>query len=210
MSDQGGFTSGDPLGGTAAPAGGTDAFGRPAAPGYGGGPVPPGAFGGPAATAPGPMAGALVLAEWWRRAVAAVIDGVVIAVIAGIIFVPLAAIGVTVDTDGGVVALVLAFVVAALVVAAAALVYQPFMLWRTNGQTVGKMATGIRVVKTDRTPMDLVTAILREVVLKSIVLGILASITFSIAYLVDWLWPLFDDENRALHDFPVRTRVVRA
>lgn len=210
MSDQGGFTSGDPLGGAGAPTGGTDAFGRPEAPGYGGGPVPPGAFGGPAATAPAPMAGALVLAEWWRRAVAAVIDGVVIAVIAGIIFVPLAAIGVTVDTDGGFVALVLAFVVAALVVAAAALVYQPFMLWRTNGQTIGKMATGIRVVKTDRTPMDLLTAILREVVLKSIVLGILASITFSIAYLVDWLWPLFDDENRALHDFPVRTRVVRA
>ncbi len=25
-----------------------------------------------------------------------------------------------------------------------------------------------------------------------------------------YLWPLFDDENRALHDFIVDTRVVRA
>ena len=76
---------------------------------------------------------------------------------------------------------------------------------QVGGQTIGKMATGIRVVKTDRTPMDIFTAIMREVVLKSVVLGIIASITFSIAYLVDWLWPLFDDENLSSDD----TRLLR-
>lgn len=220
MSDQGGFTSGDPLGGDGADRESADAFGRPraeppvspGAAGYGGGPVPPGAFAGPP-PAPDPWnAGAspLVLAEWWRRAVAALVDGFVIAGIALILFIPLGAIGLTIDTDGGVVAFVLALIAFALVVALAALIYQPVMLWRTNGQTIGKMATGIRVIKTDRTPMDIFTAIVREVVLKSVALGIIASLTFSIAYLVDWLWPLFDDENRALHDFPVNTRVVRA
>jgi len=217
MSDQGGLQSGDPLRGDDASTG-TDAFGRPApgpGQGYGGGPVPPGAFAG--VDGPGPTpdawnAGAtpLVLAEWWRRAVAAIVDGLVVAVIAAILFVPLGAIGLTVDTDGGVVAFVVALFVFALVIALAALVYQPLMLWQTNGQTVGKMATGIRVVKVDRSPMDIMTAILREVVLKSIALGFLASITVGIVYLVDWFWPFFDAENRALHDFPVNTRVVRA
>ena len=190
---------------------GTDAFGRPRSPGYGDGPVPPGAFSG----RPDPLGSAgrhdpFVLAEWWRRAVAAVLDGLVILVIAGVLFLPLGAVGINVDTEGGVFALVAAFLVAALLFAAAALVYQPLMLWRTNGQTVGKIATGIRVVKIDRTPMDIATAILREVVLKSIALGFVASFTAGVAYLVDWLWPLFDDEHRALHDIPVNTRVVRA
>ena len=30
------------------------------------------------------------------------------------------------------------------------------------------------------------------------------------AQLIDWLWPLWDDENRALHDFIVNTRTVKA
>ena len=200
MSDQG-LTPGDPLGGRG-----------PEAPGYGAGPVPPGAFAPPTPKPDAWNAGAspMVLAEWWRRAVAALIDGCVIAGIAVILFIPLGAIGLSVDTDGGAIAFVFGLIVVAVVVALAALIYQPLMLWRTNGQTVGKMATGIRVIKVDRSPMDIFTAIMREVVLKSVALGILASMTFAIVYLVDWLWPLFDDENRALHDFPMNTRVVRA
>ncbi len=195
---------------------GTDAFGRPKDRGYGDGPVPPGARPAPGPAGPsglpgmGPGDAPFVLASWWQRAVAAVVDGFVVLAIAVVLFVPLAATGVTVDTDAGAFALIAGFLVAAMVFAAAALVYQPLMLWRTDGRTVGKFATGIRVVKTDRTPMDITTAILREVVLKSVALAFLASFTAGIAYLVDWLWPLFDDERRALHDFPVNTRVVVA
>ena len=34
------------------------------------------------------------------------------------------------------------------------------------------------------------------------------SLTFGIAPLVDYLWPLWDEENRALHDYLVDTRTV--
>ncbi|MTD45605.1 hypothetical protein GKE82_15250 [Conexibacter sp. W3-3-2] len=206
---------------------GRDAFGNPLpppppAPGYGTGPVPPGAYGpagGPAPVTPTPVMPSglpgdgpepLQLAGWWSRAFAAIVDGFVVVMLAVVLFIPLGAIGVTVDTEGGFFALVLAFFVLILVVGLAALVYQPLMLWRTDGRTVGKYAAGIRVVKRDRSRLDLGTAVVREVVLKSLVVGAVASFTFGIAYLADWLWPLFDEQNRALHDFIVDTRVVRA
>jgi hypothetical protein len=50
---------------------------------------------------------------------------------------------------------------------------------------------------------------LREVIIKSLLFGILSSITAGIASVLDVLWPLWDDENRALHDFIVNTRVVK-
>jgi uncharacterized RDD family membrane protein YckC len=52
-------------------------------------------------------------------------------------------------------------------------------------------------------------AMLREVAVKSLLFGFVSSITFGLASLADCLWPLWDDENRALHDFIVDTRVVR-
>ena len=39
--------------------------------------------------------------------------------------------------------------------------------------------------------------------------GIAGAFTGGIANLVDVLWPLWDEENRALHDFVVNTRVVK-
>ena len=50
-------------------------------------------------------------------------------------------------------------------------------------------------------------AVLREVVIKGLLFGIVGSITGGIAPLLDVLWPLWDEENRALHDFVVDTRV---
>ena len=40
--------------------------------------------------------------------------------------------------------------------------------------------------------------------------GLGGSITFGLLWLLDCLWPLWDDENRALHDMIVNSRVVRA
>jgi len=37
---------------------------------------------------------------------------------------------------------------------------------------------------------------------------LLGSITGGIAVLIDYLWPLWDEENRALHDYVVNTRTV--
>ncbi len=230
MSDQGGFTSGDPLGESAPREQrvGTDAFGRPIEPppraplptrpattgpgAYGGGPVPPGALA-PTTPAPDPFGAPrspFVLASWGKRAVAAIVDGLLIAVIAFVLFAIVTGVGINSDGSDGFAALIISFLIALLVFTLAALLYQPLMLWKTDGQTVGKKMTGIRVVKADRTPMDLGTAVLREIVLKSIAVGIVSSFTFGLAYLADWFWPFFDDQNRALHDFLVDTRVVDA
>lgn len=183
--------------------------------GYGSGPVPPGAFrppglgAGPGAPG-GPGAAPRVYAEWWRRVLAAVVDGVILTLIAVVLYLGLATVGFSLDGGDGFIGLVLSALLATVLLVLAVLLYQPLMLWRTNGQTVGKMVASIRVVRADGRPMELGWAVLREVVFKSIVLGVAASFTGGLAYLIDWLWPFIDGENRALHDFPVDTRVVRA
>src|SRR3954454_17492934 len=96
--DSGGMPSGAPLGG-----GTTDAPRHESGlPGYTS-PPPPGA-GGPVQPAFGQSAaygGRCVLAGWWSRVGAYLIDGLIVGVGALILFVPLVAAGLTVDTDAG-------------------------------------------------------------------------------------------------------------
>jgi uncharacterized RDD family membrane protein YckC len=73
-----------------------------------------------------------------------------------------------------------------------------------NGQTLGKQATGIRIVRDDGRPMTFGRALLREGVGKQL-LGI---ITLYIYLVVDYLWPLWDRQNQALHDKIASTHVV--
>ena len=186
------------------PAAGPGSF---APPGYGTSPVPPGAFAPPAA------AGARepwVLAEWWRRAAAAIIDGVIVTVVALILLIPFALLGLSVDTGGGAVAFWAGLLVFLLILVVASFLYAPILMARTNGQTIGKMAVDIRVVRAGGRRMEFGFAFLREVVVKTLAFGILSSFTFGLASLLDWLWPLWDSENRALHDLMLDTRVVRA
>jgi uncharacterized RDD family membrane protein YckC len=71
------------------------------------------------------------------------------------------------------------------------------------------MVTGIRVIRASGEPMDFPFAFLREVLVKWLLFNAIAgSITFGLAWLVDCLWPLWDEENRALHDYVVNTRTV--
>jgi uncharacterized RDD family membrane protein YckC len=79
---------------------------------------------------------------------------------------------------------------------------------RTNGKTVGKMATGCRVVRSDGRRVDFLWAALREVAVKAVALGVAGAATGGIAYAVDWLWPFADKRNRALHDIVVDSLVV--
>ena len=67
---------------------------------------------------------------------------------------------------------------------------------RTNGKTLGRMAMNIRVVRTSGEPVTFGFAMLREVAVKSIGFGIAGSFTFGLAPLLDYLWPLWDEENR--------------
>lgn len=71
----------------------------------------------------------------------------------------------------------------------------------TNGQSQGKKAAQIRVVRTDGKRATLPWSVLREWPVKAILLVTVG---------VDQLWPLWDRENRALHDMVVGSRVVRA
>ena len=178
-----------------------------APPGYGTSPVPPGAFAAPAAAG---VRDPWVLSGWWRRAAAAIIDGVIVTVVALILLIPLAVLGLSVDTGGGGVAFGAGVLIFVLLLVVAGFLYAPLLMARTNGQTVGKMAVDIRVVRANGRRMDFGWAFLREVVVKGLVFGILSSFTFGLASLLDYLWPLWDSENRALHDLMVDTRVIRA
>ena len=180
--------------------------------GYGGGPVPPGAF------APRDVEGVAdphagtEPAEWWRRAVAAIVDALVVGLVAAVVsaFFGLILFGLlSLDDPGGVAGAILVGLLALGIVAVAATIYAPLLMKATNGQTLGKMATNCRVVRGDGRDIDLLWAAYREVVVKTIVLGIAGSLTGGIAYLVDLLWPFFDDRKRALHDIVVDSRVVK-
>jgi uncharacterized RDD family membrane protein YckC len=106
-------------------------------------------------------------------------------------------------------------VIAGLAYLVSILLYAPLLLRREgrhNGQTWGKQALSIRVVRDNGAPVDLGTAILREVVAKLVILSALrfVPIVGSFASLIWYLWPLWDSTNRAPHDMIARTHVVRA
>jgi uncharacterized RDD family membrane protein YckC len=92
----------------------------------------------------------------------------------------------------------------------AALLYLTIPMAATNGKTLGKLLAGIRVVRDDGRRVGFWWAVYREVVIKGVVLGTAAALTGGIAYLVDLLWPVWERENRTLHDLVVDSRVVRA
>ena len=93
--------------------------------------------------------------------------------------------------------------------AAMFLLYEPIFMRRSgtrNGQTLGKQVLGIRVTRDDRRPVGFGTGTLRDVLFKT-VLGFFTAGLFN---LVDFVWPLWEGEDRALHDLVARTHVVRA
>jgi uncharacterized RDD family membrane protein YckC len=175
---------------------------------YGDAAIPPGVYSARTRERPAPP-GRDELAGWWRRAVASVVDGVIVGALTVAI---LAALGVGVFAGGsiGVWEVIAGLLLATVLFAALALLYAPLVMARTNGQTLGKMAAGCRVVRADGRRVDFLYAVLREVLVKGLVLGVAGSLTGGVAYLVDFAWPLVDPENRALHDLLVDSRVVRA
>lgn len=178
--------------------------------GYGAGPVPPGARlpGSPAELGP-PGAGHLVLATWWSRVAATSIDLALILVVAAVIvgLFSLVFVGGTVE---GAVSLFVGILVAFAAMIVAVLVYPAVAMSILDGQTVGKRLCRIKVVRTSGRPMDIGWSILREAVIKWIgFVFVLSPATGGLAWIIDVLWPLWDEERRALHDFLAGTRVVK-
>ena len=220
-SGSGGLSSGDPLGGGGAPEPPRHESGLPGAPpaperpstipGYGS-PPPPGA-GGPVAPAyRSDIMGRYVLATWLSRVGAQLIDGLIIGVGALILFLPIGAalgVGAASDSNTGIGAAIVGLLFWVFCVVIIAVLYAPVLMARTNGKTLGRMVMNIRVVRTSGEPITFGFAMLREVAVKALGFGIAGSFTFGLANLLDSLWPLWDEENRALHDFIVSTRVVK-
>jgi uncharacterized RDD family membrane protein YckC len=216
-----GLTSGDPLGPAGALSGRPD-FAEPdsAASRYVVGdaasPPPPAPFGGFAESLGTPREGedAHRLAGWWSRVGAALLDGLIVGVgglvllaIVGAVF----SAGFFASDTAGIVSVVIGLMLAFSAFAVVALLYAPFMMARTDGQTLGKRAMRIRVVRVSGEPMTFGWAMLREVAVKWLLFGVVgSSTTFGLAWLADVLWPLWDDENRALHDLIAGTRVVKS
>jgi uncharacterized RDD family membrane protein YckC len=167
--------------------------------------------GGAGGFAPGP------LASWGSRLAAYAIDTVVLLVPFLIVFFLLVggAVGITGtdDEDVAVGGLIVAGIVSVLVFVVIALLYAPLLMRRDgprNGQTWGRQALGIRAVRDNGEPFTFGSAAVREVVLKNLAVGVASSIIPILPWFLNFLWPLWDDENRALHDMAASTHVVQA
>jgi uncharacterized RDD family membrane protein YckC len=144
-------------------------------------------------------------ASWGSRAVAFIIDNLILAIpwAIAVTFLVVAAVreddGRNADSFwvlGGLLSL------AALIIP---FVYFAILNGNERGQTIGKRATGIRVRKKDGvTPLGTGRALGRYAVTAVV------TAFFGPLILVDYLWPLWDADNQALHDKVVDSVVVRA
>jgi uncharacterized RDD family membrane protein YckC len=161
---------------------------------------PAGAAGQQPLETPGPPRPAVVYAPFGRRAGAYLLDLVIqlafAVVVTFILFGPSIA-----EEDGEVDRTLDAASYAITVVAT--LLYYGLLMRRPgtrNGQTWGRQAAGVRVVRDDGRPVTAPFAAWRDYIVK----GLLTAVTLGI----NLLWPLWERENRTLHDLVLRTHVI--
>jgi uncharacterized RDD family membrane protein YckC len=167
--------------------------------------APPAPSGGPVPIPGAPPAD--VLASWGRRALAWLVDWLVVAILAFLLGFAIALVarsGQSGDRIGD-----LAGTVAAIAFLPLYLVYATAMLATTNGRTIGKALCRLRVVREHGAPMTWGRAAMREIIMRGLVITVIGTITLGIAGILDVLWPLWDKQNRALHDHGADTWVVR-
>lgn len=178
-----------------------------APPGYAGR-VPPGAVAVPGEGGPHTLSG------WWPRVGARLIDGLLALlcwIAVGALVGGLGAIGYAFSSDAGDVGVIVGAIVGLSIGYFVFLFFSPVLMARSKtGQTPGKKAFNIRVIRTSGEPMEFAWAALREVAVKHFAMNFASAATGGLAGIADYLWPLWDAENRALHDFVCQTRVVRA
>ncbi len=122
-------------------------------------------------------------AGFWTRFAAYLIDSVIVAIVLGIVA------AVLIPVIG---------VVSIVMVLALGLAYFIGM-WAVKGQTLGKMVMGVRIIKTDGTPVTFGTAVLRYI-------GYLVS---SIILDIGFLMIAWDSKKQGLHDKIAGTYVVK-
>jgi uncharacterized RDD family membrane protein YckC len=129
--------------------------------------------------------------SWGARAGALLLDGLIIGMVAAIL--------VGIFGINGILAWLLWLAVS--------VGYHGLLMSRSgerNGQTLGKQAASLRVVRKNGQPITFTTGALRDGLFK----GVVWSFTFGAAALVDGLWPLGEREKRSLHDLAMGTHVV--
>jgi uncharacterized RDD family membrane protein YckC len=152
-----------------------------------------------------PVAPTYELSGWGRRFGAAFVDGIIVQIVSSIIA---AAVGLSVFSSsseidaGNEVSVFMIYLAVSTVLVVGVMGY-------TGGQSIGKMAMDIRVVREDGRPMDYSFAFVREFLVKNVLMTLIAVFTLGIGWLINYLWPLWDDQNRAGHDRIVKSRVVR-
>jgi pSer/pThr/pTyr-binding forkhead associated (FHA) protein/uncharacterized RDD family membrane protein YckC len=130
----------------------------------------------------GPPVPANQLATWAPRAGAALVDGLICLLLAVTVIGPILYMTLTMARKG-----------------------------EANGQTLGKQLFDIAVIRDDRLPFTFKFALLREFVVKVLLFGVVIfAFTLGLGWLLDNLWPLWDDEKQALHDKVVSTHVIVA
>jgi uncharacterized RDD family membrane protein YckC len=152
------------------------------------------------------------LSGWWARVGAQLIDLLIVWTPASIVLIALAVLVDGADGDTQT-ALLVGLIVAAVLAYTAHLFYAPLLMKRRgehNGQSWGKQLVGIRVIRADGEPMSFADAAMRQIVFKSF--GVIVASTFVPLFplILNYLWPTWDEEHRALHDHAAKTRVVRA
>jgi uncharacterized RDD family membrane protein YckC len=175
------------------------------APSYGG-PVPPGGWQQPIARPESGWAGR-PLAGWGIRLGAWLIDWLILLVPVALLIVLVVVVALSSDVGA-----ILTGILSTLAYVVVALFYAPVLMARggeRNGQTWGKQAVGIRVVRDNGVPIDMGFGFLREFVVKNLLFWFVGGFFAYIPTLVNYLWPLWDDQNRCLHDMIVSSHVIR-
>ncbi|MFJ9685579.1 RDD family protein [Streptomyces bacillaris] len=148
-------------------------------------------YGGGYPQQPGYGSGMPQLAHWGLRAGGLIIDGLVIGIPYGILVGIGGAMG---DAAGGVIALLGVLLMIGLAI---------WQLYQegTTGQTIGKKAVGIRLLReADGRPLGFGMAFVRR----------LAHFLDSIACYIGWLWPLWDEKKQTFADKVCSSVVVKA
>jgi uncharacterized RDD family membrane protein YckC len=149
------------------------------------------------------------LAEWWQRAVALIIDGIVVGIPSGII-VALAGVGVAstsrTDAFGNPQpnsSAIAGLFVSLLIVSALGILYRTILEGNARGQTLGKMAMKIAVKDADSGGSIGYGRAFGRWLVASILW-----IAFYLPGIIDLLFPLWDSKRQTLHDKAVRSVVV--
>ena len=155
------------------------------------------------------------LAEWWKRAVAAIIDSFVVSIPSWILYAIATAVffstanqlqvdPVTGQVTGGAgLGFIGIFFLWFVIIGVIGIAYYIYFWGGKRGQTLGKMAMKIRVVdEATGGPIGYGRAAIRWLTI--LVLGI----PCGIGILLDYLWPLWDVKRQALHDKVAKSFVI--